>query len=244
MALLDYFSKDAKLARRKEKAKKKITNMYYQQADRLATADMLFELAESGDVDGVHILLARFEHLCPSTTVDREEKDYVVKLLVALGDRVVEPIQNYCLRKRKPVYWPLQVLQQLWPKDMLADFVGEILEGLDNEYWRDPEKKVGLMDIAAGHDTDRVTSALVPFVEDHHENIRYAAASTLLERDIDLAELFAERIAGGEESLRVRLLLAKGFSDKGWNLGDHADSVAADPPKGFRVSKGKLVAAK
>ena len=243
MALLDYFSKDAKLARRKDKAKKKITNMYYQQADRLATADMLFEMAESGDVDGVHILLARFEHLCPSTTVDREEKDYVVKLLVALGDAVVEPIQNYCLKKRKPVYWPLQVLQQLWPSDLMAEFVGEILEGLDNEYWRDPEKKVGLMDIAAGFETERVTKALVPFIEDHHENIRYAAASTLLARDIDIAEVVAARIAGEEESLRVRVLLAKGFAEKGWSLGEHASAVSADPPQGFSVSKGKLVAA-
>lgn len=242
MALLDYFSRDAKLARRKDKAKKKITNMYYQQADRLATADALFEMAESGDVDGVHILLARFEHLCPSTTVDREEKDYVVKLLVALGDQVVEPIQDYCIKKRKPVYWPLLVLQGLWPKEMLSEFVAEILEGLDNDYWRDPEKKVGLMDIAAAHDTERVTNALVQFVEDHHEDIRYASVATLLERDIDLSELFAKRIDGDEESLRVRVLLAKGFADKKWNLGDRAKSVADNPPQGFKVLNGKLLA--
>jgi hypothetical protein len=242
MALLDYFSKASTLARRKDKAKKKITNMYYQQADRLATADLLFEFAESGDVDGVHILLARFEHLCPSTTVDREEKDYVVKLLIALGEMVVEPIQQYCLNRTKPTYWPLLVLQGLWPKATLSDFIGEILEGLDNDYWRDPEKKVGLMDIAAAHDTDRVTNALIPFVEDHHEDIRYASAATLLARDIDLSELIAERIDGGEESLRVRVLLARGFAKKGWVLGERAKSVADNPPQGFKVLNGKLIA--
>ena len=244
MALLDYFSKAATLARRKDKAKKKITNMYYQQADRLATADHLFELAETGDVDGIHILLARFEHLCPSSTVDREEKDYVVKLLVALGEPVVEPIQDYCLKRTKPVYWPLLVLQGLWPRAMLSEFIAEILESLDNDYWRDPEKKVGLMDIAAAHDTERVTKAMIQFVEDHHENIRYAASAALLERDLDLSELMARRIDGEEESLRVRVLLAKGFSAKKWNLGDRKKSVAENPPQGFKVLNGLLVASR
>lgn len=244
MGLFDYFSKDTTLARRKDKAKKKITNMYYQQADRLATADALFELAESGDVDGVKILLARFEYLCPSTTIDREEKDYVVKHLVALGDNAVPTIEEYCRSRNKPIYWPLQALTQLWPREKVSEFIGEILEGMDNDYWRDPEKKVGLMDIAAAHDTERISKALVPFVQDHHEDIRYAASSTLLDRDIDLADVFAERLAGGEESLRVQILIAQGFAAKGWSLGEHATAVAATPPQGFKVSGGKLVAAK
>ncbi len=244
MGLVDYCSKDATLARRKDKAKKKITNMYYQQADRLATADSLFELAEAGDVDGIKILLARFEHLCPSTTVDREEKDYVVKLLVALGDKSVPPIEEYCRKRTKPIYWPLQVLVELWPREKLADFIGEILEDMDNDYWRDPEKKVGLMDIASQYDTERISNAMVQFVADHHEDIRYAASTTLLARDIDLSETFAARLAGGEESLRVLLLIAKGFSEKGWALGKHSDAVSASPPQGFKVAGGKLVAAK
>jgi hypothetical protein len=156
----------------------------------------------------------------------------------------VPTIEEYCRQKTKPIYWPLQALNQLWPRAKVSEFLGDLLEGMDNDYWRDPEKKVGLIDIAASHETERVSKALVQFIEDHHEDIRYSASTTLLSRDIDLAEIFAARLAGGEESLRVLLVIANGFAEKGWSLGDHTGAVAAKPPQGFKVNGGKLVAAK
>lgn len=242
MGLFDYFSKDAGDARKRERALKKLTNMYYQQADRMASADSAFELAEQGDTEAVKVLLARFEHLCPSHTVDREEKEYVVNLLVALGDKGVETISDYCRKTTKAVFWPLKVLEKLWPADMLADFISEVLENTDTDYWRDPEKKIGLMQIAAPHHGERLSKALLPFVEDHAEEVRFGAVDALMGREFDAREALLERLAGGEESLRVKQRLAKGFADKGWDLGDRTDAVIAALPPGFEVKSNKVVA--
>lgn len=243
MGLFDYFSKDSANARKRAGALKKLTNMYYQQADRMASADVAFELAEGGDVEAIRVLLARFEHLCPSTTVDGEEKEYVVNLLVALGDKGIETVTEYCRTTSKPIYWALRVLEKLWPREMLGDFVAEVLEATDNDYWRDPEKKVGLMQAAAGFPSERISRALLPFVEDHTEEVRYGAVDALLARDFDARDVLLARLAGGEESLRVLQRLARGFVDKGWDLGDATDAVVGHLPVGWVVRSNKVVKA-
>lgn len=243
MGLFDYFSKDAASERRRAAARKKLTNMYYQQADRMAAADSVFGLAEEGDTEAVKVLLQRFEHLCPSTTVDREEKDYVVSLLVGLGDKGVETIVDYCKKTTKPIYWPLKVLEQLWDDTLYDDFVAELLEATDNGYWRDPEKKIGLVQIAAHCDTDRVAAALVPFLEDHTEEVRLGAVDSLMAKDETPSDPLLDRLASGEESLRVRKRLAEGIAAAGWTLGDRKEAVAANLPPGFTVSGDTIAAA-
>lgn len=242
MGLFDYFSKDAANARTRERALKKLTNMYYQQADRMAAAESVFHLAEQGDQEAVKVLLKRFEHLCPSTTVDREEKDYVVELLVGLGDTGVETIIAYCKKTSKAIYWPLKVLEKLWSKDLYAEFIAEVLEGTDNGYWRDPEKKIGLAQLAAKLDDPRVQDAMVPFVEDHTEEVRLAAFETLFAAGDAYREPLLNRLVE-EESRRSKKLLASGFAERGWSVAEHAEHLAGTLPQGFRVNGGKIVAA-
>jgi hypothetical protein len=243
MGLFDYFSKESANARKREGALKKLTNMYYQQADRMASADVAYTLAAEGDDDAIRVLLTRFEHVCPSHTVDGEEKEYVVNLLVSLGEKCVEPVTQYCHRTSKPIYWPLKALEKLWSRDTLAEFLAELLEATDNDYARDPEKKIGLVQFAGQYDHDRVSRALVPFVDDHAEEVRYCAVDALLGRDFDAREALAERLAGAEESLRVRQRLARGFVDKAWPLGDHAEAIAGNLPSGYAVKGDRVVAA-
>ncbi|MCB9508060.1 MAG: hypothetical protein H6698_04945 [Myxococcales bacterium] len=242
MGLLDYFKKDAADDRKRERARAKLTNMYYQQADRMAAAESAYELAKAGDPVAVEVLLARFEHLCPSQTVDREEKEHVVNLLVSLGDRGVPVIVDYCTKLRKPVYWPFRVLERLWPAEKVESLLAEILEGTDNEYWRDPEKKIGLMQMAIEVSTERVTAALVPFVEDQLEEVRFRAVDALVQRRADIAAALLPRLAADEESGRIVALIAKRFADAGWGLGDAASAVSARLPRGFAVVDGKVVA--
>lgn len=242
MGLLDYFKKDAADDRKRERARAKLTNMYYQQADRMAAAESAYELAKAGDTVAVEVLLARFEHLCPSQTVDREEKEHVVNLLVSLSDRAVPVIVDYCTKLRKPVYWPFRVLERLWPAEKVESLLAEILEGTDNEYWRDPEKKIGLMQMAVEVPTERVTAALVPFVEDQLEEVRFRAVDALVQRRADVAPALLPRLAGDEESGRIVALIAKRFAEAGWELGESVAAASARLPRGFGVVDGKVVA--
>ncbi len=242
MGLFDYFSKDAANARRRERALKKLTNMYYQQADRMAAAEDVFGLAEQGDQEAVLVLLRRFEHLCPSTTIDRDEKDYVVGLLVGLGDTGVERIVEYCKNTTKGIYWPLKALERLWTPELYADFVAEVLENTDNGYWRDPEKKIGLAQIAAALDSERVKLALVPFADDHTEEVRLAAVDALFKAGDAHSTVLVNRLVE-EESLRIKKRLAEGVAENEWSVADVAEQLSGRLPAGFTIQGGKLSAA-
>jgi hypothetical protein len=238
MGLLDYFKKDAADVRKRERCRGRLTNMYYQQADRMAAADQAYELALQGDEEAVNVLLVRFEHLCPSTTVDREEKEHVVNLLVALGDKAVPAIESYCLTLRKPIYWPVRVLEDLWPRERVDGFLADVLEKTDNDYWRDPEKKIGLLQMVSAIPGDRITRALLPFVDDQLEEVRFKAVDALVQRAADVRDVFLPRLAGEEESGRIIARLTEAFAERAWSVQGHEQALAPRLPRGFRVVDG------
>lgn len=243
MGLFDYFSKDAAAARRRESCRKKLSNMYYQKTDRLAAAEIAADMARQGDDEALRILFVRFENKAQNQTIDQEEKGYVVDLLVGLGDRAVPTLIDYIKKTTYAVYWPLQVLDELWDRQRFAEFLAEVLEETDTGYWRDPEKKIGLIQLAETYQHDRLGNALVPFLEDHTEEIRFKAVDGLLRNDYAVAKdaIIARAASGEEEGNRVRVRIAEGLAQKAWNLGEHADAVAANLPAGFRVKDGVVV---
>ena len=241
MGLLDYFKKDASDVRKRERCRGRLTNMYYQQADRMAAADQAYDLALHGDEEAVNVLLVRFEHLCPSTTVDREEKEHVVNLLVALGEKAVPAIEAYCLTLRKPIYWPVRVLEDLWPRERVDAFLADVLEKTDNDYWRDPEKKIGLLQMVSAIPGERITRGLVPFVEDQLEEVRFKAVDALAQRSADVRDVLLPRLVSEEESGRIIARLADAFADQAWPVDGVEQALASRLPRGYRVTNGVVV---
>lgn len=238
MGLFDYFSKDAAAKRRKENCEKKLSNMYYQKTDRMAAAEIAADIVRQGDEDAIRILLVRFDHSAQNTTIDQEEKNYVVDLLVSLGERVAEPIAKHIRTSTKPVYWSIRVLEELWSKDKVGEFLADVLQETDNGYWREPAKKIGLIQIAEGYTNERLGETLVPFLDDHTEEIRFKTIDCMLRNDYPAATAaLVERMASGdEESNRVKARLAEGLSQKAWDLGEHKSAVEENLPAGFRVA--------
>lgn len=245
MGLFDYFSKDAADARKREACRKKLTNMYYQSNDRLAAAETAADMARQGDEQALQILFARFENKAQNQTIDQEEKQFVVDLLVGLGAPVVPAIERYIKNTTHAVYWPLQALEELSGRERLAEFLAEVLEQTDNGYWRDPEKKIGLIQLAEQFHNPRLGPAIAPFLEDHTEDIRVKAVDGLLRNDYDNARdaILARLASGEEEARRVLVRMAEGVANKGWPLEDFEAAVNEHLPDGFRVKDGRVVRA-
>lgn len=246
MGLFDYFSKEASNARKRKGCEKKLSNMYYQKADRLAAAEIAADLAAAGDTEAVRVLLMRFEHLAPSTTNDREEKKFVHDLLVSLGDRVLDIVREYVRTTDKPVYWPLRVVRNLCSKEDYLEFFADLLENTDTEYVRDPEKKRNLMMIADDHPTPRIHQALLPFVADEDETVRFNVLQTLANAERNepvpgLREALLPRLAGDEESLRVGRRAAELFAEHRWTLDDQEEAVAQALHEDFTLQNGRVV---
>jgi HEAT repeat protein len=243
MGLFSWFSKDASLQRRKEGAQKKLTNMYYQPMDRRAAASDMARLAAEGDDDAILILLRRFEHIAPNHFIDQEEKELVHDLLIELGPRAVASVRTYVRKTSQPVYWPLRVLAKLEGLETSRAFLAELLEQMDNGYWRDPQKKTNIVQTAAEHNDDAIAVALIPFVEDHHEDVRYAALDALLKYGRHEAqEALLARLAEGEESQRLIARLASGFAELDWSVAARSEQVGRRLPREFLLGpEGRVV---
>ncbi len=237
MGLFDYFSKDAGDQRKREACRKKLSNMYYQKVDRLAAADQAAALARQGDAEAVGILLLRFEHLAPNHTSDREEKDYVMSLLVDLGEHARPVVEEYIRTTSSAVWWAIQAYTGLVPRRRVAELLAEVLEGTDNGYVRHPAKKAGLVQMAAEYADERLKAALVPFLEDHEESVRFDAVQALLRHPDDhTGARLLPRLLDSEESARVRTAVADALRTLEWPLPDDVDVAALQLPDAYGVS--------
>lgn len=244
MGLFDYFSKDKQAERKRSAAHKKLTNMYYQKVDRLASADMMAAMGAEGDDEAIRILLIRFEQQAPNGTIDREEKNYVHDLLVDLGDRAVDVVSNYVRRAEKAVWWPLQVLENLLDGKTFVAFLREVLDETDTDYVRNPEKKIGLVQYAATMGVPSLVEPVVRFVGDHDETVRFTAVDALAKFGGETGghALVARLADPAEESGRIRKRICEALADLGTPTGDHAETVSGRLADGFKLDdEGRVV---
>jgi hypothetical protein len=242
MSIFSWFSKDSSLQRRRETALKKLTNMFYQTLDRRAAAQDMARLAADGDQEAVLILLRRFEHIAPNHFVDQDEKELVHNLLVELGDLAVPTIRSHIRKTGQPVYWALRALTEIEGPARVRTFLAELLRVTDNGYWRDPQKKHNLVQAAVEVEDDAICEALIPFLEDHHEDIRYVALDALLRfKRIEAREPLLARLAGEEESQRLQQRLLHGFVELGWPVTELTDALQKRLPRGYKVSESGAI---
>lgn len=242
MALFDFFDKGAAIRRKREASLKKLTNMYYQKVDRLAAAEQAARLAREGDVDSIGVLLKRFEHLAPNHTADREEKEYVHDLIIDLGSLAIGPVEDYIRKTDTPVWWAVQTYAGIVPKARVSDLLSEVLEATDNGYVRHPAKKAGLVQMSADWLSERLKSAIAPFLDDHEEPIRFDAVQTLLRQPDDRTpSLLAPKLLPTEESARVRTAVAEAFVAAAWPIPPTVEVDSARLPSGFVLDEARCV---
>lgn len=239
----DIFKKDSRTKEEKlrDKAAKKIGNMFYQTADRVDAIEQMAEFASNGDERAVRILLSRFENLAPSTTVDRDEKQHVHDLLVDLGVKAKPIVQKYIKTTAKPVYWAMQVLRnQMSLKEYIA-FTTEILSEIDPDYVRDPEKKIGLVQMAAEFADEELGKNVARFIEDHHEKVRFYAIESVKNHNFLFAKEILLRQLAEEESARILDEIFGVFQVHQWDMSAHLSELNAKMPDSFAIRGGKVV---
>jgi hypothetical protein len=199
-------------------------------------------LAADGDQEAVLILLRRFEHIAPNHFVDQDEKELVHNLLVELGELAVPTIRSHIRKTGQPVYWALRALTEIEGPARVRTFLAELLRVTDNGYWRDPQKKHNLVQAAVEVEDDAICEALIPFLEDHHEDIRYVALDALLRfKRIEAREPLLARLAGEEESQRLQQRLLHGFVELGWPVTELTDALQKRLPRGYKVSESGAI---
>ncbi|MDP6933911.1 MAG: HEAT repeat domain-containing protein [Myxococcota bacterium] len=215
---------------------KRLVNINAQAEDREISSHWL---AEHGGEEAVLGLLGRFGMSLEHHMKDKKEKDLVFDLLLSMGDQVVQPTSLW-IQSAQSFAQPLRIIEHFRGPEEVVSLLLELIVQ-ENDPFK-PEKKRQLLIKLAEYKDDRIQDTIESILEDFDEGVRYAAAEALLAQDDETVRLPLAAVLGNpeEESNRIKVRLASAFHQRGWSIGEHADSVAKYPPVGWIVEADRL----
>lgn len=240
MGLFDlFFDKDKRQQVKLEKAIARLTNPYMQGQERMRGADILLEIGSEEAICG---LLKRFTIRASNGVVDEEEKEQIYGMIIGLGERAIPPLKKFLLREDQ-TYHALRALSELLPVDEVVQVIEDSLKTFGTDYMRNPERKLHLIQHLAEASHPRAAEVLVPFLEDHDENVRFQTVNALKEQGSEQARVpLLERLCNDEEeSLRLRKRIIEVLHEMGWEVKGFRKRVEERLPKGYVVDRSGLI---
>ncbi len=214
-----------------------------QSVDRFGSLEALRNDASPEAIEG---LLGRFTIRYDKSIEDEQEKQWVFDELVKLGPKVLGPLQKH-LQTAESIAWGLKVLHEVASADEAWPILADLCERNDNSYVRDPSKKIQLLHYLGEQSDPRCGKALVPYLQDMDEGVRFVTVEGLLRhKDAESARepLLALLTNEKEESRRIKKRIVDGIADLGWDVKGHSGTVEkmlADLLPGARLDNhGKI----
>jgi HEAT repeat protein len=214
----------------------KANNKDAQSADRWKALE---SLRDDGSDEAIAGMLRRFSFVYDKTIEDEQEKDWVFEVLLEKGQVIIGPIRKYLL-SAESVSWPLRLLDRVAGKDEELEVLKAVLERHEPGYERDPTKKIQVLNHLASVKDDRVPPLLVPYLADMDEGVRYAAVEALVRHkneEIAREPLLLHFVSDSEDSLRIRIQIAEGFTDLAWLVKGHRGEVEKKLPEQFQLDR-------
>lgn len=191
--------------------------------------------------EAVEALLVRFTFSVDPSITDQEEKDLAYRLVIDAGEAAVGPVRDF-LRRSDSIAWPLKCLEPLVGAEELTTELLALVDKMDTEYERDPQKKIDVIGELEERRDPRILPAVQRFLEDANETVRFHAVATIFAQEG--AEAAREALLATylrEDSVRVRVRILDGFIARGWDVASHVDAVRPKLPAGYAIdAKGKL----
>ncbi|HJL19184.1 MAG TPA: hypothetical protein RMH99_26200 [Sandaracinaceae bacterium LLY-WYZ-13_1] len=239
MGLFDLFKKKSPL----EKHGERVANKRAQAPDRWESIQALGKLATTEPAGGepdereaaIAALVERFTFYVDPSITDGEEKDEAFRWICEAGEISVKPVRA-AARRHESLSWPLRMLEHLLPPERLIEEMIGILDRMDTEYERDPQRKLQLLSSLEERRSPRIAEAVAPFFMDVNEEARFHAVGAALAQENaeevlpPLLEALAE-----EESLRVMGRALDTMAEHGWSLGAAKGDI--ELPEGYTTDK-------
>lgn len=181
--------------------------------DRFASIEFLCRAATA---ESWRSVLPRFNFTVDPSITDREEKQYIFDSIVAAPDNAIEPICEY-LRSAESLNWPVKMLRKIVDRERLVGELLELLSAFDTGYARNADRKAQIIAELEEERDERVAGAVVPFLADFTEDVRFQAVRTLFQQGdaalgaAPVAKLFVE-----DDSARIRSTIVDGFAESQW----------------------------
>lgn len=202
-----------------KRALKQVIQIHGDPATRLGGME---RLSSWGTPESARALLRRFTVQALQATMDQEEKQYTVRLLVQMGEPAVEPILDY-VRTEPEVTYPVQALRQLLSPEEYVKALQGVLDQLAGTYTRWPEAKTVLLQSLPDDAFPRVRGSVLRCLRDDDDDVCIAAAHYLARNgDEEAREQLIEVFLDAEARPRVRGSILDFFCEREW------------PVKGYR----------
>jgi HEAT repeat protein len=241
MGFFDFFSAEKRSEKRLDREIKSANNKFKPKDYRQVSLQNVIAEARKGNPKAVAGLLARFTVVADPTIEDEKEKEWVFDALVEIGEKALPEIRK-ALRRQESVSWIQRVLRNVVSAEAYRAEMLSVLEEFDTEYERNPDRKLQtIMALADIVDSD-VTQALLRFLEDVDETVRYQTVTALARQGMDSAREPLLKVMCEDESIRVRNQVVEAFARLGWLTTGFKKKVDAILPGGFAHDKtGKIV---
>lgn len=202
-----------------KRALRQILQMHGEAATRVAAME---RLASWRTPEAATALLRRFTVQTPQASMDLEEKQYAVKLLVEMGRAAVQPILNY-LNAEPDVAYPVQALKKILSPAEFHKSLTDILASLSTGYTRWPEAKAEIIAHLSDDAFPQVAETVVRSLEDEDDDVCIAAIDYLSRNgDETIREKLIQLFLESDGRPRVRGRILDHFCEKEW------------PVKGYR----------
>lgn len=241
MGFFDFLSADKRRERRLERDIKAANNKYKPKEYRQLSLHAVLEEARRGNDVAMAGLIARFSVNAEPSIEDEKEKEWVCDALIESG-RTALPHIRRALRSAESVNWVQRTLRNILPPDEYKTELLDVLADFDTEYERNPDRKLQTIMALADVGGQDVVQALIRFLEDVDETVRFNTVGALVKHADELSREPLLKCMCEDESLRVRNEAVKGFANLGWLTTGFKKKVDAVLPNGFKQDKsGKIV---
>ena len=194
-------------------------------------------LANDGSDEAIRALLTRFTIRVDPSITDGEEKNAAFHGVVQNGEAALEPVREF-LSSSETLAWPLKILKELQTEEEVTTTLLDLLSKMDTEYERDPQKKIDLIASFEESRDPRIVEAVIRFLDDMNETVRFHAAGAILAQDeADAAREAMTAAFIAEESVRVRMRMLDGYVERGWTLDDVKEEASKHMPTGYTLGK-------
>jgi hypothetical protein len=249
VGLFDFFSggKGSNVKRTVAKA----TSKDAQSVDRWKAME---QLRDDGSEEALAGLLRRFTFNYDKSIEDEQEKQWVHDTLVEMaGDgeaesraTVLSAVEHAAVHFDS-IAWPLKILEHAAAHDEAWPILEKVIAANDNEYVRDPSRKIQLIDFLGEWHDGRAARALLTYLEDVDEGVRFHTVEALLhqkEEEVAREPLLQLALKPDEESRRIKIRVLDGLADLGWNTHGYkgqVEKLCEDIGRGHSIDgKGRI----
>jgi hypothetical protein len=198
-----------------QRAVRQVTQTHGEAATRVAAME---RLASWKTAEAAGALLRRFTVQTPQASMDLEEKQYAVRLLVEMGRVAVDPILKY-LRIEPDVTYPVRALKEIFSQDEFSKALTEILSAFSTGYTRWPEAKTELIKHLPDEAFSQVVETVAHFLEDEDDDVCIAAIDYLVHNGDDaIREKMLQLFIDSEARPRVRGRILDHFCEREWTV--------------------------